>query len=122
MCPQCGGVFLDAGEIRTLTGRPDLHELLTKYLGLDADSHIVCPSCGGLMDGEDVGGVRVDVCLTCKGVWLDPGELERLAAAEETEFLDFTPEKMEELLNAKWIEQSERRRALRGLFRGLGKR
>lgn len=121
VCPRCGGIFLDKGEIRSLTGRSDLHDLLTTYLGLDADSHLVCPSCEGLIDGEDAGGVRVDVCLTCKGVWLDAGELERLAA-EEASFLDFPPEKMEEVLNAKWIDQTERRRALRGLFGGLRRR
>ncbi len=122
ICPRCGGMFLDKGEIRTLTGSPELNKLLTKYLGLDADSQLLCPNCGGLMDGEDAGDVRVDVCLTCKGVWLDAGELQRLAAMDDAHFLDFTPEKVEELLRAKRIKEEEHRQAVRSLFRGLGGR
>jgi Zn-finger nucleic acid-binding protein len=122
VCPTCGGLFLDEGEIKALTGRKDLHELLTKYLGLDSDSQLLCPHCGGVMDGEDVGDVRVDVCLTCHGVWLDAGELERLRQMDDTRFLQFTPEKVDEILRAADIDSRTRRGALRSLFRGLGKR
>jgi hypothetical protein len=119
VCPTCHGVFLDAGEIKALTGSSDLHRFLTKYLGLDSDSHLLCPHCGGLMDGEDAGDVRVDVCLTCNGVWLDAGELERLAAMDEAQFRELTPEKLDELFKADQIQRMEQRRAIRGLFRGL---
>ena len=122
VCPKCRGIFLDEGEIKALTGSSYLHRLFTKYLGLDADSQLVCPNCGGLMDGEDAGDVRVDVCLTCKGAWLDAGELERLAVMDDAQFRRFTPEKVEEILGAKRIRQEERRRAVRTLFRGLGRR
>ena len=122
VCPTCQGIFLDKKEIRTLTGSSNLHELLTKYLGLDSDSALVCPNCGGLMDGEDAGDVRVDVCLDCNGVWLDAGELNRLTTMNEAEFRDFTPEKIEEILKAKDIKHKERRDAIRSLFRGLGSR
>lgn len=122
VCPTCGGLFLDKNEVRALTGSESLHRLLTKYLGLDSDSQLVCPNCGGLMDGEDAGGVRVDVCLDCKGVWLDAGELERLRATDSAEFRHFTQEKMDELLKAKDIKHEEHRRAIRSLFGGLGRR
>ncbi|TLZ68846.1 MAG: transcription factor [Methanobacteriota archaeon] len=119
VCPTCQGIFLDKKEIRTLTGSSSLNKLLTKYLGLDSDSQLVCPNCGGLMDGEDAGDVRVDVCLDCKGVWLDAGELERLGAIDDAEFREFTPDKIEEILKAKEIKHEERRKAIRTLFRGL---
>jgi len=119
VCPTCQGIFLDKKEIRTLTGSSSLNKLLTKYLGLDSDSQLVCPNCGGLMDGEDAGDVRGDVCLDCKGVWLDAGELERLGAIDDAEFREFTPEKIEEILKAKEIKHEERRKAIRTLFRGL---
>lgn len=122
VCPKCQGIFLDRGEVKALTGQADLHRLLTKYLGLDADSQLLCPNCGGLMDGEDAGDVRVDVCLTCEGVWLDAGELERLATMDDAPFREFTPEKMEELLRANRIKQEDRKRAVRTLLRGLGRR
>jgi len=121
VCPTCQGIFLDKKEIRTLTGSSSLNKLLTKYLGLDSDSQLVCPNCGGLMDGEDAGDVRVDVCLDCKGVWLDAGELERLGAIDDAEFREFTPDKIEEILKAKEIKHEERRKAIRTLFRGLGR-
>jgi Zn-finger nucleic acid-binding protein len=115
-------MFLDKKEIRTLTGSHSLGILLTKKLGLDSDSPLVCPNCGGLMDGEDAGDVRVDVCLDCKGVWLDAGELERLKAMDDAKFRAFSPEKIAELLKAKEIKQEERARAIRTLFGGLGRR
>src|SRR2546428_9780445 len=121
ICPTCNGLFLDQKEIRTLTGSSSLNKLLTKYLGLDADSQLICPNCGGLMDGEDAGGVRVDVCLDCYGVWLDAGELERLGAMSDAEFREFTPDKIDEILKAKEIKHEEHRKAIRSLFRGLGR-
>jgi len=74
------------------------------------------------MDGEDAGGVRVDVCLDCSGVWLDAGELERLGAMSDAEFRGFTPDKIEEILKAKDVKDEERRKAIRSLFRGIGRR
>lgn len=121
-CPKCQGIFLDRGEIKALTGSSDLHQLLTKYLGLDSDSQLVCPNCGGLMDGEDAGDVRVDVCIKCHGVWLDAGELKHLTETDDAKYREFSPEKIEEILKAKDIEASERRKAFRGLFRGTSRR
>src|SRR3989442_3738327 len=61
ICPTCNGLFLDQKEIRTLTGSSSLNKLLTKFLGLDADSQLICPNCGGLMDEGDPGCVRLHV-------------------------------------------------------------
>lgn len=121
-CPTCQGIFLDRKEIKALTGSSDLHKLLTKYLGLDSDSQLLCPNCGGLMDGEDAGNVRVDVCIKCYGVWLDAGELKRLTETDDAEFRAFSPEKIEEILKTKDIKDSDRRKAVRTLFRGIGRR
>jgi Zn-finger nucleic acid-binding protein len=121
-CPTCHGIFLDKGEIKTLTGSSDLHKLLSKYLGVDSDSQLVCPNCGGLMDGEDAGDIRVDVCIHCYGVWLDAGELKRLTETDDAEFREFTPDKIEEILKGKEIQAADRRKALRSLFRGFGRR
>ena len=74
------------------------------------------------MDGEDAGDVRVDVCLDCNGVWLDAGELNRLAEMDDAQFREFTPDKVEEILKAKDIQANERRKAIRSLFRGIGRR
>ena len=37
-----------------------------------------CPRCGEDLDARHRGGVEVDVCPRCGGVWLDRGELDKL--------------------------------------------
>lgn len=39
---------------------------------------ITCPRDGTELEEKTFESVRVDVCLTCRGIWLDPGELEQL--------------------------------------------
>jgi hypothetical protein len=40
-----------------------------------------CPRCHTEDLAErDRNGVKIDICPTCRGVWLDRGELERLIA------------------------------------------
>jgi uncharacterized protein len=34
-----------------------------------------CPKCGQKLTTETCGSVEIDVCPSCKGVWLDAGEL-----------------------------------------------
>lgn len=41
-----------------------------------------CPKCGMQLEEIVVGGVRVDKCLGCEGVWLDKGELEVIRTQE----------------------------------------
>lgn len=43
-------------------------------------SVLFCPVCRGAMREIDREGVTIDVCTQCRGVWLDRGELEKLAA------------------------------------------
>ena len=78
VCRTCNGLYLDKGELLKLTSNRPLHKITTKYLGVDSDSKLLCPGCGSIMDMESVGGVEIDVCLQCNGVWLDSEELEQL--------------------------------------------
>ena len=40
-----------------------------------------CPLCiDAVLDVTHHGGIEIDVCPRCRGVWLDRGELDRLAA------------------------------------------
>jgi len=39
-----------------------------------------CPKCGMLLETIDYRGVLVDRCTSCRGTWLDDGELELLAS------------------------------------------
>lgn len=110
-CPTCQGIYLDEGEVVRITGNVALDQLLTTDLGLDADSQRVCPGCGGVMDAEGAGGVLVDVCLTCKGVWVDHGELEGLKALTGKQARARSPEKKAELEKAKKARRAEAKQA-----------
>ena len=42
---------------------------------------LMCPNDNSPMQSLDRNGVQFDMCPTCRGVWLDRGELEKLMAA-----------------------------------------
>ena len=41
-----------------------------------------CPVCDERMREVEKHGVTVDLCPSCKGVWLDRGELEKLVQSD----------------------------------------
>ncbi|MBI2691132.1 MAG: zf-TFIIB domain-containing protein [Solirubrobacterales bacterium] len=41
-----------------------------------------CPNCATTMLEVDRSGVSIDACPTCRGVWLDRGELDKILALE----------------------------------------
>jgi uncharacterized protein len=45
---------------------------------------LLCPRCGGRMQTHLRNGVPIDQCTECHGIFLDPGEFERLMAAEHS--------------------------------------
>lgn len=45
---------------------------------MSVSGSIDCPACEATMDQRVEHGVTIDYCPDCGGVWLDPGELERL--------------------------------------------
>jgi len=44
-----------------------------------------CPKCGVGLAEEDLHGVKIDKCPSCKGIWLDHGELDALKSAEKAQ-------------------------------------
>ena len=42
-----------------------------------------CPKCGHDLKTEDVGGVSIDRCTFCEGIYLDAGELDALFLKRE---------------------------------------
>jgi Zn-finger nucleic acid-binding protein len=84
ICPKCNGIWLDTRELKKLIDSPRLYDYLTSYMGTEAQSKLVCPRCGGLMNLEEAEEIEVDVCLSCRGVWLDAHELEALKEAHKS--------------------------------------
>jgi uncharacterized protein len=49
-----------------------------------------CPRCSGSdLDERVRDGVTIDVCMQCRGIWLDRGELEKLTAREQRDYQDY---------------------------------
>jgi Zn-finger nucleic acid-binding protein len=47
---------------------------------------MMCPRCeSATLDERDRDGVTIDVCRTCRGIWLDRGELEKIMARATSE-------------------------------------
>jgi len=120
ICPKCGGIWLDEGELNKLLRDRKLSDYLTKHIGTKTKSKLVCPKCGGLMDIEKAEDVEIDVCLNCHGVWLDQGELGKLSNISKSGFEVDTFDKAEE----RWEEmaQKEKQSTLLGLLRRLPRR
>ena len=118
VCPSCGGMWLDAGELRRLTCDRRLSDYLTKDIGTRTSSPVVCPACGHLMDVERAEDVEVDVCLECRGVWLDTGELDGLKEAAADGFEGDADAKEDELNEESEARFRRRSRTLLGRIFG----
>lgn len=103
-CPSCGGVWLDPGELERLEAYAREHKknidpyakAVDQVRRAFAHAHrpisstpeeapepdiLSCPACDGPMLPREwsIGTlVDVDICLECRGIWLDPGELDIL--------------------------------------------
>ncbi len=90
-CTGCHGMLLAMERLTDLVEA--LRERRDRFSGrieprsaVDADRHLKCPSCKSEMDGHPYGGggnVNVDSCEGCGLVWLDGGELRRIATAPD---------------------------------------
>lgn len=98
-CPRCGGVYFDEGEIAALQQRGA--EALTEVEeacepgGLTFVESPVpkrCPGCGKAMRAYAYrysSDIRLDGCDACGGIWVQDGELAKIAdhlAAPPTTF------------------------------------
>lgn len=53
---------------------------------------LMCPNDNAAMQTLERGGVQFDMCPTCRGVWLDRGELEKLMEAAAAEGRSAAPQ------------------------------
>ncbi len=52
----------------------------------------LCPADGTVLRHLERSGVHVDACPTCRGVWLDRGELDKIVERERADLDDFERE------------------------------
>jgi Zn-finger nucleic acid-binding protein len=55
-------------------------------------SELLCPTDGSVLRRIERSGVHVDACTTCRGVWLDRGELDKIVERERSDLDDFEQE------------------------------
>jgi len=86
LCPSCGGIWLDSKELDELDDNFFLDVEAIEYEKAEAtedDDALSCPRCEGrvALDKVHPAGhpdVVLDTCPSCKGFWLDKGELEKM--------------------------------------------
>jgi hypothetical protein len=72
--------------------RADAELIKAQRLKLDAEreaarrkQHFMkCPKCGGDLKEQALSSVKIDVCVDCKGMFLDAGELEMISRVKDT--------------------------------------
>jgi len=95
-CPDCGGIWLDSGELEMMEEGIGLekasllqqarHELLKEAQKLVSVVGL-CPKCErSKLSQISKRGVQLDVCGHCGGLFFDEGELERVLEGKETSF------------------------------------
>jgi Zn-finger nucleic acid-binding protein len=95
VCENCGGLWLDAGELEALERKEALDRVeMTRRARkeLTEDSRRIlkvvdlCPKCQVARLKQIVKrGVQLDYCPNCKGLFFDDRELERVLAAGKNE-------------------------------------
>jgi len=82
-CTDCGGIWLDAGELEQLLGNPQHAEKLLDSFKISSDSTEKvkkCPICLKKMQKIVVGlstpPLLIDKCRKGDGLWFDKGELQ----------------------------------------------
>lgn len=93
-CPQCGGTWVDKGELERIQASRDhdhgyelRHDPDTVGASIEMARQqqlpeCACPKCGAIMDRREYGlasQVLIDRCPHDHGLWLDKGELDTLA-------------------------------------------
>ena len=82
-CTDCGGIWLDAGELEMLLGNPEQAVKLLESFKIDprsTEEPRKCPICDKKMQKIVVGSSKpvllLDKCRRGDGLWFDKGELQ----------------------------------------------
>lgn len=77
----------DAEKIKRLKEKVRQEILEEQRQNIKDICYMKCPKCGGDLKEVLFRGIKIDRCAACNGVWLDKGELEKLAGNEETSII-----------------------------------
>ncbi len=90
-CQRCRGMLIAMDDLQPIIAAIRSHRdapaaFLAPRPDGDAARGFDCPKCGAEMDAHPYGGggnVNVDSCEVCEVVWLDGGELRKIASAAD---------------------------------------
>jgi hypothetical protein len=81
-CHDCAGIWFDAREVRALV-RAGAGTGEAKGSGVLDEAEADCPRCDEPLARTEslaVTGLHYDQCPSCRGAWLDAGELDQILA------------------------------------------
>ena len=81
-CPVCRGMFVAERDVTATLGHkePKSFESVAQVkVDSVADARIHCPKDGATLKVVRFLDTEIDVCPTCKGLWLDWGEFEKIS-------------------------------------------
>ncbi len=89
-CPQCTGLWLDAGELERVLGAMEQTPSIPFEASScpDDEAPMRCPACGAVAVLVALPPVRINTCSSCQGFWLDAHELDTLKALDAAGELD----------------------------------
>jgi len=109
-CTECGGIWLDAGELELLLGEPGRARRLIDSLQVDngkSERARTCPICDGKMQKIIVGSgapvLLIDKCRKGDGLWFDKGELHEILHRAELD----EDSKIQKLLKDVFVQDSD---------------
>jgi len=81
-CQKCGGIWFDENELDAVLGKHkkvSFDKIKNDSTAMTTDYQIaMCPVCSVAMKKAPEGGIMLDQCPKCNGIWLDGGEYNRL--------------------------------------------
>ena len=77
-CTFCRGLWFDGGELEKVLNKRLIGELVKPD-----ERARKCPTCNVNLGAVVLGNVQVDACTTCRGVFLDDGELVALNGGQK---------------------------------------
>jgi Zn-finger nucleic acid-binding protein len=78
---------------------------------------MTCPGCGGQLVEIERSGVVIDACRSCRGVWLDRGELDKIIEREGRDRDDYDDDDDDDLGGRR--SGSRRKKSRRGFLGDL---
>lgn len=93
LCPECAGVWMGGGALTALAAQSSVALLEIDRIAVPAEHRLPrvgadrwCPSCPQPLQCyryETESPIRLDVCPSCLGVWVEKGELTQIEAWAE---------------------------------------